>query len=75
MSNIAEGYERGSRADFTRFLFIAKGSCAEVRSQLYVARDIGYLDENDFRSLLARAEEVARIIGGLRSAAERTKGR
>lgn len=72
MSNIAEGYERGSRAEFARFLFIAKASCAEVRSQLYVAWDIGYVDEADFKSLLTRAEEVSRIIGGLRSAVERS---
>ena len=40
MSNIAEGYERGGRSEFHQFLIVAKGSCGEVRSQLYVAYDV-----------------------------------
>ncbi len=67
MSNIAEGYERGSRAEFHQFLTIAKASCAEVRSQLYLAHDLGYLDTLAFERLLKDAEEVSRIIGGLRA--------
>jgi four helix bundle protein len=66
MSNIAEGFERDSRAEFHRFLTIAKSSCAEVRSQLYIALDIGYINEADFNGLKTRTEEVSRIIGGLR---------
>ena len=66
MSNIAEGFERGGRGEFHQFLSTAKASCAELRSQLYVALDIGYLDQRRFDQLLARAEEVGRIIGGLR---------
>src|SRR5713101_6580466 len=65
MSNIAEGFERGSRGEFHQFLSVAKASCAEVRSQLYVAFDVGHLDRPRFDDLLARAEELARIIGGL----------
>lgn len=71
MSNIAEGFERGSNRDFHRFLCMAKASCAEVRSQLYVAHDIGYIESTEFRQLLSQAQEVARIIGGLRSSVER----
>lgn len=55
MSNIAEGFERRSRADFQRFLDIARGSCGEVRAQLYIAADVGYLTETQFTELLAQA--------------------
>ncbi len=66
MSNIAEGFERSNPAEFHQFLVVAKSSCAEVRSQLYVALDAGYLQQDQFTHLLAQAEEVARVIGGLR---------
>lgn len=52
MSNIAEGFERGRRAEFHQFLSTAKVSCAEARSLLYVARDADYLDEMTFKQLL-----------------------
>src|ERR1044072_1622746 len=65
MSNIAEGFERGRPSEFHQFLSIAKGSCAELRSQLYVALDAGYLHPPDFQSLMDAAVEVGKIVGGL----------
>ena len=73
MSNIAEGFERSRLGEFHQFLSTAKASCGEVRSQLYVALDVGYLDSSKFHELLAQAEEVGRIIGGLRAAVARRR--
>ena len=73
MANIAEGFERGSRGEFHQFLSPAKASCAEVRSHLYVAFDIGYLDEIKFKQLQTKAEEVGRILGGLRASVSRQR--
>jgi four helix bundle protein len=65
MSNIAEGFQRSGHREFLHCLSIAKGSCAEVCSQLYVALDVGYLDQDTFKSLIALAEETNRVITGL----------
>jgi len=73
MSNIAEGFDRASRAEFHQYLVIAKGSCAEVISQLYVAYDIGYISNKQFAKLKKLTEEVSQIIGGLRSAVQKQR--
>jgi four helix bundle protein len=73
MSNIAEGFERGGRGEFHQFLSTAKASCAELRSHLYVALDAGYLDQAKFGEMLAQAEEVGRILGGLRVSVQRQR--
>ena len=73
MSNIAEGFERGRAAEFHQFLSVAKASCAEVRAQLYVALDAGYLSTSVFDGLMAQATEVGLVIGGLRLSVERRR--
>jgi four helix bundle protein len=64
MSNIAEGFSRRTTKEFVQFLFIAKGSVAEVQSQLYVALDQGYTNQERFGELYAKSDEVARLISG-----------
>jgi four helix bundle protein len=73
MSNIAEGFERSGLGEFHQFLSTAKASCAEVRSQLYVALDVGYVNNESFLELRDQAEEVGRIVGGLRASIARLK--
>ncbi len=67
MANIAEGFERHRHTEFHQFLSIAKASCAEVRSHLYLARDMEYVSADEFSALQRDAEEVGRILGGLQS--------
>jgi four helix bundle protein len=65
MSNIAEGFERGGTREFIQFLSVAKGPSGEVRSQLYVALDQGYLSQQEFDVLSGKAIEVSKIASGL----------
>jgi four helix bundle protein len=71
LSNIAEGFERGTRQEFLNYLFIAKGSAGEVRAQLYVALDAGYLNIEKFKYLNGLAEECSRLV---QSFSEKVKG-
>lgn len=73
MSNIAEGFERSRPGEFHQFLSVAKSSCAEVRSELYVALDANYLNEDRFGGVFDLAEEAGRIIGGLRASVARRR--
>lgn len=63
MSNIAEGFERGSNTEFIQFLYIAKGSCGEVRAQLSIAVDQGYVAKSDYE----RLQNQCRLISGMLS--------
>ncbi len=65
MNNIAEGFERGSNSDFRRFLFIAKGSCGEVRSMLYLAKALEYCTGSQFEEMYRHSVEISRTISGL----------
>ena len=73
MSNIAEGFERGGTREFIQFLSMAKGSSGEVRSQLYVAVDQGYIDKDTFEQLFKLATETSRMIGGLMNYLRKSK--
>jgi four helix bundle protein len=62
MSNIAEGFERGGKREFKRFLTYSLGSAGEVKSLLYVALDVGYLSDDGFKALFNLASEISRIV-------------
>jgi len=69
-SNIAEGYGRHSRKEFLRFLSIANGSVFEVRSQIKLAKNINYIQEEEAKKLITLCREISRLIGGLRKSIE-----
>lgn len=71
MSNIAEGFDRGTRNEFIDALFISKGEVGEVRSQLYISNDRKYIDMFKFRTGLSLCDECSRLI---QSFSEKLKG-
>ena len=64
MDNIAEGYERDGKLELRQFLSIAKGSCGEVRSQLYRALDRNHITVDEFDSLKAQSEQISKQLKG-----------
>jgi four helix bundle protein len=64
-SNIAEGKERETVSEFIRFLYIAKGSAGELRTQLQIAKEVGYLEKEEFEGFRGRVEKVGGMTGNL----------
>ncbi|MBF2708992.1 four helix bundle protein [Flavobacterium soyangense] len=63
-SNIAEGFERNTDKEFVYFLYVAKASAGEVRSQLYLAFDLDYITKQDFEELLESVTEISKLLSG-----------
>jgi len=64
-NNIAEGYEKGTNKDYTKFLYIAKGSCGELRSMIHLAKDLEYVSEKNFNIIYEQSIETSKLIYGL----------
>lgn len=64
MSNIAEGFDRGSNKEYIQYLIIARGSDSEVRSLCYAALDIGYIGSEDFDRLTDRCIQISNLLNG-----------
>ena len=74
-SNLAEGYGRNSRTELHQFVGMARGSLAEVETQIEIARDLGYLRPDHAAELLERSAEIGRMLTGLRDWSGKTKYR
>ena len=73
-SNVAEGYERNSNKEFIRFLNTAKGSCGELRTQLYISRKLNFLNKTAFDRLIGESKEISAMLHGLSRAVSKRPG-
>ena len=73
MNNIAEGFERKGNKEYKYFLTVAKGSCGEVRSMLYLAKELDKISSDDFELLFNMSEETSITISGLIKSLENHK--
>lgn len=64
-NNIAEGFDRKTDADFARFIYISIGSCSEVKSMLYLAQRLNYIEKNKVNIFIEQANEISKILHGL----------
>lgn len=64
-SNIAEGFERNSSSDFSRFLYISLGSCSELKSLIYLAEKLEYISGEQKNNIILQSNEISKIIKGL----------
>jgi four helix bundle protein len=62
-SNVAEGFERGSKKEFIKFLYIAKGSLGEMRSQLHVSYELGYVKKDNLNMFLSQCYDLSNQLG------------
>ena len=63
-NNIAEGFERGGDKELKYFLYVAKGSCGEVRSMSYIALELKYINKKEFEHIYSSTNEISRLLGG-----------
>lgn len=64
MNNIAEGFERNTNKEFKNFLYIAKGSCGEVRSMLNLAEELGYITRSQYEDMNSLSLDASRLLSG-----------
>ena len=70
-NNIAEGFDRSTSKDFNRFLYIAKGSCSEVKSMLFLGVQLGYFSDLEMKQYFIEVDEIGKMLFGLSKSLER----